>query len=80
MDLVTITIGVVISLYGIYTLMMRIKSPEKFGKLSAMKDKFGDTAGNTIHIIAYTVLPIVSGVLVVFAGFKGQSIIEIIRS
>lgn len=64
MDFVTIAFGVVAILYGLYTLIMRIKSPEKFGKLKAMKDKFGSSAGQTIHVLAYTVMPIVFGVIV----------------
>lgn len=80
MDVVTIGIGGVICLYGIYTLTMRTRSPEKLGKLTAMKDKFGDSTGMAIHIVAYTVVPIVMGIIVTFAGFNGLSILGILKS
>lgn len=80
MNLFTIGIGVAICLYGIYTLRMRTRSPEKFGKLTAMKDKFGDSTGMAIHIVAYTVVPIVVGIIVSFAGFNGLSILGILKS
>lgn len=37
MDIVTILAGVIIALYGIYTFYIRFKSPEKLGKLQAMR-------------------------------------------
>ena len=78
MDFVTIGLGVVIILFGLYTWIMRIKSPEKFGKLKAMKDKFGSTAGQTIHTIAYTVMPVLFGIVVIRAGINGLSIMQFI--
>ncbi len=76
MNLVTIGIGLLIFLYGLYTMILRIKSPDKLGKLKAMKDKFGDNTGNILHIIAYTVLPIIFGTILIFAGLNGLSILE----
>jgi len=70
MNFSTVCIGALICLYSIYTLIMHIKSPEKFGKLKAMKEKLGDTMGNIIHIIAYAVLPFVFGVIVIFSGLN----------
>ena len=78
MDFVTVGLGVAVVLYGLYTLIMRIKPPEKFGKLKAMKDKFGSTAGQTIHVIAYTAMPILFGVIVIIAGINGLSIMQFI--
>jgi hypothetical protein len=80
MDIVTVVVGALICLYGLYTLVMRIKSPEKFVKLKAMKEKFGNSAGNIIHIIAYTVAPIVFGAIVIVSGLNGLSILDIIKS
>lgn len=78
MDLLTMGIGGAICLYGIYTLVMRTRSPEKFGKLKVMQDKFGKDTGTALHISAYTVMPIVVGVLVLFAGLNGLSLPAII--
>ena len=80
MDMVTMGIGGVLCLYGVYTMTMRTRSPEKFGKLKAMKDKYGDSNGLAIHIMAYTVVPIVVGIIVSFAGFNGLSLFGIVNN
>lgn len=77
MDLITISIGGVMIFYGIYTLRTRTKAPEKFGKLKAMKERFGDDNGLALHITAYSIVPIVVGVLVSFAGLNGLSLLQI---
>ena len=80
MDLVTISMGLVICLYGVYTLVMRTKSPEKFSRLTAMKAKYGDSSGTAAHILAFTVLPIVVGIILSFAGLFGLSLLGFLKS
>lgn len=80
MDLVTVSIGVVMLLYGFYTAVMRTKTPERFGILQAMKEKFGADTGTALHIAAYTLLPVVLGVMVAFAGFNGLSLLKLFGS
>ncbi len=80
MNLFTMGIGGVICLYGVYTMTMRTRAPEKFGKLKAMKDKYGDSNGLAIHIMAFTVVPIVMGIIFSFAGFNGLSLLEILKN
>ena len=63
--MLSINIGVLCICYGIYTAIIRIKSPEKLSKYTAMKDQFGDTAEKIIHITFYTVLPILFGIIMV---------------
>ncbi|GMO36038.1 MAG: hypothetical protein Ta2B_16140 [Termitinemataceae bacterium] len=63
-----IGIGVLCVGYGIYMAIIRSKSPEKLGKYEAMKKRFGDTPGKIIHIISYTVLPIIFGIVMIFRG------------
>jgi hypothetical protein len=72
MNYVTIGMGTVAVLYGILTMILRIKSPEKFGKLEAMKKRFGSTMGLVIHIFAYSVLPILFGLFSIFVGMNNQ--------
>jgi len=36
-ELSTIILGVTVALFGLYTFVVRIKAPDKFIKLSAMK-------------------------------------------
>ena len=74
MDPVTTIIGVLAVCYGLYTAWARVKKPEQFVKLEAMKKQWGDKAGTTVHVIAYTVVPIVLGVVMVVRGLRGGSV------
>ena len=68
MTIGTVVVGFLTCLYSVYTMIIRIKSPEKFG----------DSAGTIMHIIAYTVRPIFFGSIVMFSGFNGLSLRYII--
>lgn len=74
MDPVTIAIGVFAIGYGLYTWVLRVRTPEKFGKLAAMKKMWGDTAGLVLHVVAYTVVPIAVGILALYSGLRGVSL------
>lgn len=80
MDLATMGIGGIICLSGVYTMTMRTRSPEKYGKLKALKDKYGDSTGLAIHIMAFTVAPIVMGIMLSFAGFNDLSLLEMFKN
>ncbi|GMO61966.1 MAG: hypothetical protein Ta2G_21420 [Termitinemataceae bacterium] len=56
--------------YGIYTAIIRKKTPEKLGKIGPMKERFGDKTGNIIHIIAYTVMPILVGIIFAISALQ----------
>jgi len=74
MDYTTLAIGLFALLFGIYTLIVRMKKPEKFGKLNVMKEKFGDKAGVVIHTISYTIIPIIAGILFIIIAIKGEAV------
>jgi len=74
MNYTTLTIGLFALLFGICTLFFRVKNPEKFGKLNAMKEKYGEKAGVAIHTISYTVIPIIAGIIFIVVGLKGVAI------
>jgi hypothetical protein len=74
MNFFTIAIGVAAVLYSAYTLYLRASKPESFSKLAAMQDKFGKSAGYTLHLIAYSVVPLIFGVIMLFVGSKGGSV------
>lgn len=80
MNLLTMGLGAAICVYGLYNMTMRTRSSEKFGKLKAMKDKYGDSTGTALHIVAYTVVPIVMGIILSFAGFNGMSLLGMLNS
>jgi hypothetical protein len=74
MNPVTILIGAAALGFGVYTAYVRARNPAKFGKLEAMKKQWGDGAGKTVHVVAYTVLPIIFGIVMIITGLQGGSI------
>ncbi len=74
MNWITIAIGTLALGFGFYTIYIRVTSPEKFGKLAAMRKQFGDTAGTVVHTVAYSVLPIVAGITFIILGIQGGAV------
>ena len=65
-------LGVAAILFGLYTAYVRATTPEKLGKLDAMKKQWGERGGTAVHIIGYTVVPIVVGVLLVASALMSR--------
>ena len=74
MNYITLAIRLFALVFKTCTLVVRMKNPEKFGKLNAMKEKFGEKTGTAIHTISYTVLPIIVGIVFIVVGFMGVAI------
>ena len=74
MNWTTIGIGLAATLYGVYTLYARRSSPGSFKKLAVMKEFWGERRGYWIHVLGYSVVPILGGLTVVYAGFMGGSL------
>ena len=74
MNPVTVLLGVAAVGYGAYTAWARQAKPEQFAKLEAMKETWGETGGNAVHVVGYTVVPILTGLWLVISGFQGGSI------
>ncbi|HVK95205.1 MAG TPA: hypothetical protein VM571_10840, partial [Noviherbaspirillum sp.] len=70
----TVAIGVMELLFGVYIAVSRRLQPQKMAKLEALKVLFGDKIGNLIHVSAYTVIPLVAGGIFVFAGLRGVAL------
>lgn len=77
MNSITIAVGCIPILFGVYTVILRVKSPESLSKLVAMKEKFGDSTGNIIHIVFYSITPVALGIIIILAGLNGVSISEL---
>ena len=80
MDFITIFAGIIIITFGVYTFYARIQTPDKFAKLQAMREKFGHGAGTAVHTIAYSVMPLVFGGIIVNAGLNGISLMQFIAA
>lgn len=63
-------VGVLAIVYGIYSFIQRKTAPEKIAKLQTMIERNGEKMGNSIHLFGYTILPIVAGLLMLFAHFR----------
>lgn len=80
MDPLTMGLGVAAAGYGCYTGYIRKKDPTKFGKLDAMKKFWGEKAGFAMHFVAYTIMPIAFGIVLIVAGSRGLSIIDVMKN
>lgn len=74
MNTTTILIGTALLMLGAYTTTMRYVRPGKLGKLTALKDLFGDRTGNLVYLGTYSIVPLAAGVLCMVAGLQGVSL------
>jgi len=79
MNPMTIGFGALFVAYGCYTAYARAKAAHQFHKLEAMKKFWGESAGIAIHFVAYTVVPIISGIAMIIAGLNGLSIVDVMK-
>ena len=54
--------------YGIVTLCLRTFAPSRSWKLEIMQKKWGEQRGMMIHVVSYTVFPIVLGAILIIRG------------
>lgn len=62
-------LGSVMIMFGLYTLIARQVAPQQFAKLEPMKEKFGQKGGLAVHVIGYTLLPIIGGSVILASQF-----------
>jgi hypothetical protein len=73
MNIPTIIIGVVALLIGISTTYLRTTKSDKLVKLKAIQEKFGEQRGALIHLVFYSIIPIIFGIIMVLTGMRGVS-------
>jgi hypothetical protein len=64
-------IGVLAIVYGLYSFIQRKVAPQNIEKLQSMIERNGEKMAHSIHLFGYTILPIVAGLLLLFAHFRG---------
>jgi hypothetical protein len=74
MDIATVVVGCAAIVYGLVTLVLRFRGSSLVAKVGPMQERFGRTAGMVIHVVAYSVLPLVFGVIALVLGLSGRSI------
>ena len=67
MNYTFIFIGILAVLYGIYTIIVRIKNPQKLTKLTEMKKRMDNKRATIIHTIFYSVFPIIVGIVFIIS-------------
>jgi len=63
-------IGVLAIGYGLYSYYQRKTAPESIEKLQTMIERNGEKMGHSIHLVGYTIMPIIAGLLLLFAHFR----------
>jgi len=74
MNPITVLLGIAAIAYGLYTAWARRARPAQFGKLEPMKSFWGEGGGQLIHVIAYTIVPIVVGIVLLLSGLMGAAL------
>jgi hypothetical protein len=74
MNVTTLLVGLAVVAFGLTTLVLRQVKPAAFRKLGPMRERFGHRAGSLIHIVAYSLLPIAAGTVLVMKGLAGQAL------
>lgn len=69
---INVIIGIAAIAFGFLTLFLRLKAPEKLGKLKAMQLFWGKRNGNIVHFISYTLVPMVFGAVMLIKYFQSQ--------
>lgn len=72
---IEIIIGVAAIIYSIVSIYFRIKSPTIFKKMEPMKRVYGTKLGEVIHIILYTLIPLIVGIIFIVL-FESGRIVE----
>jgi len=68
MDYTNLIIGVFALGFGLFTIYMRLTNKLTTSeKLIQMKARFGEKTGNIIHLVAYTILPLVVGIVILLS-------------
>lgn len=64
-------VGVLAIIFGLYSFVQRKVAPEKIEKLQQSIERNGEKMGHSIHLFGYTILPIIAGLMLLFAHFRG---------
>ena len=63
-------IGLLAIAYGIYSYIQRKTAPENIEKLQEMIERNGEKMANSIHLFGYTIMPIVAGLMLLYAHYR----------
>ncbi|MEK6238850.1 MAG: hypothetical protein N2C14_29395 [Planctomycetales bacterium] len=72
MDPLSIGIGVLLVGYGCFTTYRRATNAPESKKMQVMKKAWGDGGGTALYVGAYSVMPVLCGVVFIISGVMGQ--------
>lgn len=61
-------LGVLLLVFGVYSIFARFFAPHHLGKMEPMKKMWGERRGAVVHVVAYTLLPLVAGAVMIFSA------------
>jgi len=65
-----LVLGVLAIVYGIYSYYQRKTAPENIERLQTMIERNGEKMGHSIHLVGYTIMPIIAGILLLIGHFR----------
>jgi len=68
---INFVVGALAIAYGLYSFYQRKTAPQNIDKLQTMIERNGEKMGHSIHLFGYTILPIIAGLLLLYAHFQG---------
>ncbi len=68
--------GIIVLVLGLSTIYIRVvgKEDKWLGKIVYFKRVWGEKFGTILHILAYTVAPIITGIMLIISYFLGIDI------
>jgi hypothetical protein len=70
--MINLLLGIAAVAYGLYTLYARATSPNKFAKLEVMKKQWGERGGTIVHVVCYSVVPIIAGLALIASSLLSR--------
>lgn len=62
-NMLSLILGIFFLSLGLFTIYLRVfKNNKWLGKIERMREVYGETLGTIVHIISYTVAPIILGI------------------
>ena len=74
MDVLTAVVGVVLVIVGGGFTVARSRTPDRLRKFTNMRKAFGERAGTLIHVISYSIIPVILGLVLIVLAARGYSL------
>lgn len=74
MDLFTIGMGAFAIIFGIGMFILRVSRLETFGEEESFFTRFTKKSAYTPYLFAYSIIPVIFGIFLMFAGYRGYSV------